>query len=146
MILILGGFLTEALAELGCSIVGIDPCPELIQVANEHLTLNSILSNVTYICGSLEDHVEHNYEKYDIVIASEVIDHVDEPDLFLDMCVKCLKQGGSFFLTTFNKTWSAWLKAIICFEYIVKIIPRGSHSWDKFYSPEDIGKRLQKCK
>lgn len=143
----LGGFLTEALADLGCTVLGIDPCPELIEVAKNHLKLKPVLSkNITYICGSVEDHSEYNYEKYDVVVASEVIDHVDEQDLFLEVCVKCLKPGGSIFVTTFNKTWISWLIVIVVFEYITGAVPLGSHFWYKFISPEAVGKILAKCR
>ncbi|KAF2887338.1 hypothetical protein ILUMI_18835 [Ignelater luminosus] len=141
-----GGFLTEALADLGCTVVGIDPCPEMIEVAKNHLKVNPNLSkNITYICGSVEEHSEcNNYEKYDAVVASEVVDHEDEQDLFLEVCVKCLKPGGSIFVTTFNKTWISWLIVIVLFEYITGTIPRGSHFWYKFISPENVERILTK--
>ncbi|KAF2898590.1 hypothetical protein ILUMI_07586, partial [Ignelater luminosus] len=142
-----GGFATEVLADLGCTVVGIDPCPEMIEVAKQHLTEKPDLQrNITYICGSVEEHSEHNYAKYDAVVASEVVDHVDEQDLFLEVCVKCLKPGGSIFITTFHKNWIAWFIVIIFLEYIVGIIPRGSHFWYKFISAEDVEKILAKYK
>lgn len=143
----LGGFATEVLGNLGCTVVGIDPCLEMIDVAKKHLNEKPDLSkNVTYICGSVEEHSEYNHEKYDVIFASEVIDHVDEQDLFLEVSVKCLKPGGSIFITTFHKSWISWFIVIILFEYIVGIIPRGSHFWHKFISVDDVDKILSKCK
>lgn len=92
----------------------------MIHVAKTHLSKKSDLrKNINYICGSVEEHAEHNYEKYDVVVASEVVEHVDEQDLFVKVCVKCLKPGGLIFITTFNKTWMSWFIGIILFENVL---------------------------
>ncbi|KAF2905556.1 hypothetical protein ILUMI_00623 [Ignelater luminosus] len=139
-----GGILTEDLAALGCAVVGIDLGSDSINIAKSHATLNPSLTNISYFCESVEDHAKHNPEKYDAIVASEVIEHVNEPELFLEHCTKCLKPGGSIFITTFNKTWSSWLLGIIFAEYIWGFIPRGTHTWDKFFDPKDIEVMLEK--
>lgn len=121
-------------------------CQDLITVAKNHAQLNSTLENLTYLHESIEEHSIRNLEKYDVVVASEVIDHVNNPFLFLEACVKCLKPGGSIFVTTFNKTWLSWLAVIILVEYIWGLLPRGTHSWNKFISPNDVADMLKQCK
>ncbi|KAF2900567.1 hypothetical protein ILUMI_05609 [Ignelater luminosus] len=100
-----GVIVSEALSGYGCTVVGIDPCTDMIHVAKQHMALNPSLTNITYINETIEEYSEKHFEEYDAVIVTEVIDHVDEPDLFLDLCCRCLKPGGPIFVTTFNKTW-----------------------------------------
>ncbi|KAF2888715.1 hypothetical protein ILUMI_17458, partial [Ignelater luminosus] len=139
-----GGILEQDLAILGGTIVGIDLGPETIRVAKAYTAaLNPSLTNISYFCESIEHHAKCNYETYDAVVASEVIEHVNEPEIFLENCIKCLKPGGSIFITTFNKTWSSWLLGIIFAEYIWGFIPRGTHTWDKFFDPRDVEKMLE---
>ncbi|KAF2881914.1 hypothetical protein ILUMI_24258 [Ignelater luminosus] len=122
----------------------VDPCADMIHLAKQHMALNPSLTNITYINETIEEHSEKHFEEYDAVVVSEVLDHVDEPDLFLDLCCRCLKPGGPIFATTFNKTWTAWFIAIILLEYIVGKIPKGTHSYYKFITPEDVQKYLEK--
>ncbi|KAF2900566.1 hypothetical protein ILUMI_05608 [Ignelater luminosus] len=138
------GILSEALAEFGCTITAIDPSVDMIHEAKRHMALNPSLTNITYINETIEQHAQKYLEEYDVVVASQVIDHVDQPDLFLDMCSRCLKPGGPIFITSFNRTWTSWLVAIIFFEYIWGVIPRGAHSWYRFTTPADVRRSLQK--
>lgn len=129
------GILTEPLAKLGAEVVGIDPAEELIALAKGRL-LNDL--KVTYICETIEDHSSKFFEKYDCVVASEVVDHVKEKEPFLKACTDALKPGGSIFVTTFNKNTLSWLCVKIAAEYILSIIPKGTHDWNQFISPEEI--------
>ncbi|KAF2881912.1 hypothetical protein ILUMI_24256 [Ignelater luminosus] len=138
-----GGIFSEPLSQYGCTIVGIDPCTDMIHIAKQHMALNPSLTNIRYINETIEEHSKKYFEEYDAVVATEVLDHVDERDLFLDLCCRCLKPGGPIFVTTINKTWTAWLTAIILLEYIVGIIPKGTHSYYKFITPEDVEKYLE---
>ncbi|KAF5307548.1 hypothetical protein FQR65_LT06904 [Abscondita terminalis] len=139
---VLGGVLTEELAKIGGTVHGIDPCSEALATAKQHAILNPDLTNLTYYLTTIEEHVQHNFEKYDIVVASEVIEHVTEKVEFLKNCIKCLKPGGSIIITTFNKTISSWLFSIIILQEILNYIPRGTHTWNKFISPEDLSVML----
>ncbi|KAF5307547.1 hypothetical protein FQR65_LT06903 [Abscondita terminalis] len=137
-----GGVLTEELAKLGGVVHGIDPCLEAITVAKQHATLNKELTNLTYELTTIEEHANLHHELYDVVVVSEVIEHVTEKFEFLKNCVKCLKPGGSIIITTFNKTMCSWLFSIIILQEILNYIPRGTHTWDKFISPEDLSVML----
>lgn len=110
------------------------------------MALNPSLTNIVYINETIEEHSEEHFEEYDVVILAEVVDHVNQPDLFLELCCRCLKPGGPIFVTTINKTWTAWFVGIIIFEYVLGIIPKGTHSWYKFITPVDVQKSLEKCK
>ncbi|KAF5283903.1 hypothetical protein FQA39_LY04723 [Lamprigera yunnana] len=143
-----GGILTEELAKHGGSIHGVDACEQLVKCANSHVKINSNVTNLKYFCSTIEDYVPHNFEYYDVVIASEVIEHVTEKEMFIKCCIKCLKPGGSMFITTFNKNFGSWLFNIVLAERVFKTIPPGTHTLDKFIKLKDLEMILQKynCK
>ncbi|EZA53649.1 ubiquinone biosynthesis O-methyltransferase, mitochondrial isoform X2 [Ooceraea biroi] len=144
-----GGILTEFLARAGAQVTGIDAATDLIDVAKEHVQLDPTISDrVNYFCTTIEEFSLNNKESYDAVVASEVVEHVTDPELFLKESVKILKPGGSIFVTTINKTLASWLGAIIIAEYIWKKIPCGTHHWSKFIAPDEIERILEKydCK
>jgi len=135
------GILSEALAELGANVVGIDPSTDLIETANDHI---SGQTNLKYVCELVEEHVEKNREKYDVVVASEVLEHIVDKTAFLKPCVEALKPGGSIFVTTFNRTWISWFCAILFLEYVIELIPVRTHIWKQFISPSDVEEILKK--
>jgi polyprenyldihydroxybenzoate methyltransferase / 3-demethylubiquinol 3-O-methyltransferase len=141
------GILSEALARLGAEVVALDPSVELIDIAKDHLSQQKGL-NLTYSTELVQDHAAKHKEKYDVVVASEVVEHVVDKQSFLQACVEALKPGGSIFVTTLNKTWSSWLFAIIWGEYILRLLPMKTHIWNQFISPENVSKILEenKCK
>ncbi|KAI4467346.1 methyltransferase [Holotrichia oblita] len=133
-----GGFLTEALAKLGCIVTGIDPCEDLIAIAIYHASQDETLKNLTYISTTIEKFVENNSEQFDAVVTSEVVEHVNNQVEFITKCVKCVKPGRSIFITTINKTIWSRIIAIWLGEYILRLIPRGTHEYQKFISPKDV--------
>ncbi|EZA48591.1 hypothetical protein DMN91_012127 [Ooceraea biroi] len=144
-----GGILTESLARTGAQVTGIDAATDLINIAKEHVKLDPDISDrVTYFCTTIEEFSQNNKESYDALITSEVVEHVTDPELFLKECVKVLKPGGSIFVTTVNKTLASWLGAIIVAEYIWKLVPCGTHQWNKFVAPHEVQRILEKydCK
>lgn len=135
------GILSEALASLGADVVGLDPSEDLIATAKEHIADQEHLK-LEYRCELIEDHAAVNKEKYDAVIASEVVEHVVDKKPFLKSCVEALKPGGSMFVTTLNKSWWSWICAIVFAEYILGLLPKKTHIWEQFISPEDVGSIL----
>jgi polyprenyldihydroxybenzoate methyltransferase / 3-demethylubiquinol 3-O-methyltransferase len=101
--------------------------------------------NLTYKAELIQDHAKENPEKYDAIVASDVLEHVPDQELFLESCVKALKPGGSIFITTLNQTWTSWFFAIIWAEFILRLIPKHTHIWSQFISPENVSKILKKC-
>ncbi|XP_029170188.1 ubiquinone biosynthesis O-methyltransferase, mitochondrial [Nylanderia fulva] len=138
-----GGILTERLARIGAQVTGVDASTELIDTAKEHIKLDPTISEkVNYIQTTIEEFSPKNEKLYDAVIASEVIEHVENPELFLKECVRILKPNGSIFITTINKTSTSWLSAIVLGEYILNLLPRGTHEWNKFIAPHEIQRIL----
>lgn len=148
-LVISAGILTEALAKYGCTVVGLDPCVDMIHEARKHMALNPSLTNITYLSETVEQHAEKHLEEYDAIVASMVIEHVDQPDLFLDMCSRCLKPGAPIYINTFNKTWTCWF-FLIMFRFMMGHRHHHDHHegspWYKFISPGDVQKSLDKCK
>lgn len=145
-----GGVLAEDLARLGAYVVGVDPGKEMIDLAKTHLdTKSSELKNlIEYHDITVEEHVKKFAGTYDAIVCSEVMEHVDEKESILAACCRCLKSGGSLFVTTENQTMLAWFVFIIIPEYILKFIPKGTHFYEKFVSPHVISKIASKygCK
>uniref|UniRef100_A0A182MYA7 Ubiquinone biosynthesis O-methyltransferase, mitochondrial n=1 Tax=Anopheles dirus TaxID=7168 RepID=A0A182MYA7_9DIPT len=139
-----GGILTEALARLHSTVVGIDPSEQLIGVATEHAKDNASLrkANIQYHVETIEQHAAKNAERYDAVVASEVMEHVNDKVAFIEQCLGALKPGGSMFITTISKTTPSWLGAIVAAEQIFHLVPEGTHDWDKFISPLDVQRIL----
>uniref|UniRef100_A0A182TTG3 Ubiquinone biosynthesis O-methyltransferase, mitochondrial n=1 Tax=Anopheles melas TaxID=34690 RepID=A0A182TTG3_9DIPT len=139
-----GGILTEALAKLHSNVVGIDPSEKLISVAKEHAKESATLrpEHLQYHVETIEQHAAKHAERYDAVVASEVLEHVNDKVAFVEQCLAALKPGGSMFLTTINKTTPSWLGAIVAAEQIFHLVPEGTHDWDKFISPLDLQRIL----
>ncbi|XP_034826958.1 ubiquinone biosynthesis O-methyltransferase, mitochondrial-like [Maniola hyperantus] len=135
-----GGFLSEALAMLGAEVTGIDPSEAGIEHATQHRSKNKRLANnlPAYIWTTIEEHSKKYPESYDVVVASEVIDHVANQELFVESCVRAAKPGGKLFFTTINRTRIAQFFIIFVFEDILKIIPKGVHEFDKFIKPSEL--------
>lgn len=139
-----GGILTEALARVRANIVGIDPGEKLIEVARNHANADkSIADRVQYFIETVEEHSAKHSEKYDAVVVSEVLEHVNDKSSFLEHCAAALRPGGSIFITTLNKTSASWLGGIVAAEYVLKLVPEGAHDWDKFISPVEVQRILK---
>ncbi|MBS0271283.1 MAG: bifunctional 2-polyprenyl-6-hydroxyphenol methylase/3-demethylubiquinol 3-O-methyltransferase UbiG [Proteobacteria bacterium] len=134
-----GGILCEPLARLGADVTGIDPLEENIDVAKTHAKEMGL--SITYLPYAIED-LESTVDLFDVVVASEIIEHVANPNQFLKACVKHLAPCGGMVVTTLNKTLRSYLLGILAAEYVLKWAPRGTHSWDKFMAPEILSHKL----
>lgn len=145
-----GGVLAEDLARLGAYVVGVDPGKEMIDLAKSHLeTKSSELKNlIEYHDITVEEHAKQFAGTYDAIVCSEVMEHVDEKESVLAACCRCLKPGGSLFVTTENQTMLGWFFFIIIPEYLLNFIPKGTHFYEKFISPRAISQIASKygCK
>jgi len=133
-----GGILSEPLARLGASVTGVDACKENIDIAKFHSTKDENTKTINYICSTVEEFAETSELKFDAIVASEIIEHVDNPQLFINTNTSLLKEGGHLFITTLNRTTRSWLLAIVGAEYVLGMLPKGTHDWDKFLKPEEI--------
>ncbi|XP_032194877.1 ubiquinone biosynthesis O-methyltransferase, mitochondrial isoform X1 [Mustela erminea] len=139
-----GGLLTEPLGRLGASVIGIDPVDENIKTAQHHKSFDPVLEKrIEYRACSLEEIVEETAETFDAVVASEVIEHVIDLETFIQCCYQVLKFGGSLFITTINKTQLSYALGIVFSEQIAGIVPKGTHTWEKFVSPEKLESILE---
>ena len=133
-----GGLISEPMARLGGNITGIDASEKNIKIASLHSKENNL--KITYLNKSPEQLDEK--EKFDIILNLEVVEHVDNLDLYLKSCYKLLKKNGLMFTATINRTFSSYIKAIIGAEYILRWLPIGTHDWNKFIKPEEMQKKL----
>ncbi|KAJ0183416.1 hypothetical protein K1T71_001392 [Dendrolimus kikuchii] len=141
-----GGLLSEPLARLGATVTGIDPCKELIDIAEAHKLLDPELENnkPTYIATTVEEHNTQFSNYYDVVIASEVIDHINNPEFFIQSCTKAVKPGGTIFFTAPNRTWLSRFGVIFFAENVINLVPKGTHHYENFVTPEELTAILEK--
>ena len=122
------------MSRLGAEVFGMDASEKNIEVAKIHAKKSSL--NIEYFCSSPEKFKSD--VKFDVILNMEIIEHVEDVDLFLKSCAKLLKKNGIMFVATLNKTLKSYLFAIIGAEYILKWLPIGTHEWEKFVKPEDL--------
>ena len=134
-----GGLLSEPMSRLGADVVGIDASEKNIKVAKLHAKKNNL--DIKYKCASPEN-LKTDY-KFDVILNMEIIEHVDNIDFFLKSCSHFLKKNGIMFVATLNKTLKSYVFAIIGAEYIMRWLPIGTHSWEKFVRPDDLIKILK---
>jgi len=127
-----GGLVCESLTRMGANVTGIDADKNAIKTAKDHASGNDL--DITYIC----DDAQSIEQKFDVVLALEIIEHVTNPQTFIEICKKRLKPGGLLILSTLNRTKKSYALGIIAAEYILRWIPRGTHSWKKFIKPSEI--------
>ena len=133
-----GGLISEPMCRLGAEVTGIDASLKNINVAKAHAYKNNL--NINYL-NKLPEHMGQK-EKFDIILNLEVVEHVEDLNLYLKSCFDLLKKDGIMFTATINRTLSSYVKAIIGAEYILKWLPIGTHDWNKFLRPEELEKKL----
>ena len=127
-----GGLISEPMSRLGGTVTGIDASEKNIKVAQLHAKKNNL--NIRYLNKSPEQLNEP--EKFDVILNLEIIEHVENVNLYIDSCYKLLKKNGIMFTATLNRTLTSYVKAIIGAEYILRWLPIGTHDWNKFIKPE----------
>ena len=137
-----GGLISEPMSRLGGNITGIDAAEKNIKVASIHSRKNNL--KINYLNKSPEQLKEK--EKFDIILNLEVVEHVDNLDLYLDSCFSLLKKNGLMFTATINRTFTSYVKAIIGAEYVLRWLPIGTHDWNKFVKPEELQEKLSERK
>ncbi len=130
-----GGILSEPLARLGGSVTGIDPVEESIGVATLHAKKQGL--TIGYRAATAEVLASEG-SKFDVVIASEVIEHVTDISSFLRTCRALCKPRGLLIISTLNRTSKSYALAIVAAEHILGLAPRGTHDWKKFIKPEEL--------
>jgi 2-polyprenyl-6-hydroxyphenyl methylase / 3-demethylubiquinone-9 3-methyltransferase len=130
-----GGILSEPLARLGADMVGVDPAENNIAAAKQHAEQSGLA--IDYRCTTAEELADAG-ELFDIVLAMEVVEHVADVPLFVEYCAAMVKPGGLMIVGTINRTLKSFALAIVGAEYILRWLPVGTHSWDKFVTPNEL--------
>jgi len=136
-----GGILSEPLARLGAAIVGADPSQSNIAVARRHAVEAGL--SIDYRSTTAETLAAAS-ETFDVVLAMEVVEHVADAGRFVDLTTRMVKPGGLMFVGTLNRTLKSFLLAILGAEYILGWIPRGTHRWNKFVTPDELNRALER--
>ena len=132
-----GGILAEAMAHLGGEVTGIDASPNTIGIAKSHA--KSINSNVTYIQNTIEEFMTvSTNEKFDVITCLEMLEHVPSPMAIIKSCSHLLKDNGDIFFSTINRNPKSYLFAVIGAEYILNLLPKGTHDYEKFIKPSEL--------
>jgi len=135
-----GGVLSEPLARLGARVTGLDPAPTNISVARLHAERAGVA--VDFRNETVEAVVARG-ETFDMVLAMEVVEHVADVQAFVDACAKAVKPGGCLVMATINRTLRSFAFAIVGAEYVLGWLPRGTHEWDKFLTPEELTSAIE---
>ena len=135
-----GGVLCEPLARLGARVTGLDPAAGNIAVARAHADAEDL--SIDYRAQTIETVVEAG-ERFDIVLAMEVVEHVADRTAFLKTVCAAVKPGGLLFAATINRTMRSYALAIVGAEYVLRWLPRGTHDWDKFVKPAELSRAVE---
>jgi 2-polyprenyl-6-hydroxyphenyl methylase/3-demethylubiquinone-9 3-methyltransferase len=131
-----GGILSESMAELGANVTGIDLSDKALQVAKLHLLESG--KQVEYRKVAVEDLAAELPAHYDVVTCMEMLEHVPDPAGVVAACAKLVKPNGHVFFSTLNRNPKAYLLAIIGAEYLLNLLPRGTHDFAKFIKPSEL--------
>lgn len=133
-----GGILTESLASLGSKVVGIDPAKGPLTVAKIHAIEQGLSNHPVYLNETAETHLEEHSEFYDVVAALEMLEHVPDYRQTVRSLAELTKQGGNLFFSTINRHPKAYVLLILGAEYLLNILPRGTHDYSKFIRPFEL--------
>lgn len=137
-----GGILSESMAQKGAEVTGIDLGDKALKVARLH-SLESGVS-VNYRLVSVEELADEAPESFDIVTCMEMLEHVPDPDAVVQACAKLVKPGGHVFFSTINRNPKSYLFAVIGAEYILNLLPRGTHEYEKFIKPSELSASIRR--
>jgi 2-polyprenyl-6-hydroxyphenyl methylase/3-demethylubiquinone-9 3-methyltransferase len=136
-----GGILAEALARKGAQVTGIDLAELSLKVARLHLHESEL--DIDYQLISAEEFAEQNTAQFDVVTCLEMLEHVPDPGAIIDAAARLLKPGGRLFLSTLNRNPKSFAFAILGAEYLLRILPRGTHQYRRFIKPSEIAAQLR---
>jgi 2-polyprenyl-6-hydroxyphenyl methylase/3-demethylubiquinone-9 3-methyltransferase len=131
-----GGLLAEAMARRGARVTGIDLAPDLLQVANLHALESGIA--VDYRLEAAEQHAREHAGAYDLATCMEMLEHVPDPRSVVNALASLVRPGGQVFVSTINRTPRAYLHAVVGAEYLLRLLPRGTHTYEKFIRPSEL--------
>ncbi|MFN7095019.1 MAG: bifunctional 2-polyprenyl-6-hydroxyphenol methylase/3-demethylubiquinol 3-O-methyltransferase UbiG [Burkholderiales bacterium] len=131
-----GGILAESLAQSGAIVSGIDLAPQSIEVAKLHLYESGL--SVNYECIDIAVKASQEEAKFEVLTCMEMLEHVPDPEEIIANCAKLVMPGGMAFFSTLNRTLKSYALAVLAAEYILKLIPKGTHDYKKFIKPSEL--------
>ena len=135
-----GGLLSEPMARLGAQVVGADAAPKNIEVARLHA--DQVGLDIDYRAETAEALLAAG-ESFDAVLAMEIVEHVAEPPAFVQACHDLLRPGGVLVMSTLNRTARSFAAAIVGAEWVMRWLPKGTHEWSRFITPEELAAMMQ---
>jgi len=134
-----GGILTESLASVASDVHGIDMAEKGLAVANIHKDETGI-DNIKYSQSTIEDYASKHDSKFDVLTCMEMLEHVPSPQETIKACSDCVTKGGDLFFATINRNLKSYIMAIVGAEYILNLLPKGTHEFDCFIKPSELEK------
>ncbi len=132
------GLLAESLARAGCSVLGVDEAAAAIEAAQRHAKAHAPGLDLGYRVASIDELAQEN-QRFQVITALEVIEHAPDPQGFIDSLATLLEPGGLLFLSTLNRTAASYGVAKLGAEYMLGLLPVGTHEWRKFITPRELG-------
>ena len=139
-----GGILSESMARCGARVTGIDMGKGPLSVARLHAMESEL--EIDYLLSTAEDFAADNSGRFDIITCMEMLEHVPDPLSVIDACTRLLKPGGHVYFSTINRNPKSYLFAIIGAEYVMKLLPRGTHDYARFIRPSELDDWARHCK
>jgi len=131
-----GGILAESMAREGAEVTGLDMGGEPLEVARLHALESGV--TLDYVQQTVEDHAGQHAGRYDVVTCMEMLEHVPDPRSVVLACARLVKPGGDVFFSTINRNAKSWLMAVVGAEYVLRMVPRGTHDAKKFIRPAEL--------
>jgi len=139
-----GGILSEGLAHLGAHVTGLDVEEHALKTARAHAEQSNL--SINYVCEPVESFVESYHEgPFDAITCLEMLEHVEDPQRVIHSAVALLKPGGFLFLSTVNRTAKAYATVILGAEYILSLLPRQTHSFERFIRPSELASGVRQA-
>ena len=135
-----GGILTEGMVDRGANATGIDLAKKSLQVAQLHALERKL--RIDYHCIPVEDYAAQHAGHFDGVVCMEMLEHVPDPASIVSACAQLLKPGAWAFFSTLNRNPGSYLKAVIGAEYLLGLLPRGTHDYARFLKPSELRRML----
>jgi len=138
-----GGILSEAMTGRGATVIGIDASETSLGVARLHQWRSR--ANVSYVNATPERYASEHAGQFDVVVCMELLEHVPQPSLVVEACVRLAKPGGHVFFSTINRTPLAYLLAVVGAEYLLGLLPKGTHDYSRFIQPAELSGWARSC-
>lgn len=136
-----GGLLGEAMARRGAHVTGVDASLASIHTAQAHATLGNL--SIEYVHGTVED-LAATGRRFEVITCMELLEHVPDPDSVIECCARMLTPGGDLILSTVNRNLKSWLGAIVAVEYLLRIVPKGTHTYEYLLRPSEVRRMLER--